>query len=169
VHEPLKLRQEPGLAEWLVTTQRPTFQAADAQRFLTLTTGTFPPNPSELINEPLLAQIFAALREEFDYVIVDCPRLTTVVDTMTLAHYADFVLSVVNVALTSRRVFAAHMETLGTLDRRQRMFINGVLGRASGYEYNYGYGYSYGYGYGDRRNGGWLGRARAWLRRLGEG
>jgi hypothetical protein len=47
-----------------VTTQRPTFQAAEAQRFLTLTTGTFPPNPSELINEQLLAQIFAALREE---------------------------------------------------------------------------------------------------------
>jgi tyrosine-protein kinase Etk/Wzc len=43
VHEPLKLRQEPGLADWLVTTQRPTFQAAEAQRFLTLTTGTFPP------------------------------------------------------------------------------------------------------------------------------
>jgi hypothetical protein len=60
---------------------------------------------------------------------------------MTLAHYADFVLSVVNVAHTSRRVFAAHMETLGTLDRRQGMIINGVLGRASGYGYSYGYGY----------------------------
>jgi Mrp family chromosome partitioning ATPase len=42
-----------------------------------------------LINEPLLAQIFAALRKEFDYVIVDCPPLPTVVDTMTLANYAD--------------------------------------------------------------------------------
>jgi hypothetical protein len=26
-----------------------------------------------------------------------------------------------------------------------------------------------GYGYSDRRNGGWLGRVRAWLKRLGEG
>ncbi len=152
-----------------MTTQRPTFQAAEAQRFLTLTTGTFPPNPSELINEQLLAQIFAALRKEFDYVIVDCPRLTTVVDTMTLAHYADFVLSVVNVAHTPRRAFAAHMETLGTLDRRQGMIINGVLRLTSRYGYVYGYGYSYGYGYGDRRNGGWLGRVSAWLKRLGEG
>ncbi len=106
-----------------------------------------------MINEPLLAQIFAALRKEFDYLIVDCPPLPTVVDTMTLANYADLVLSVVNVAHTPRRAFAAHMETLSTLDRRQGMIINGVLGRASGYGYTYGYGYSYGYGYGDRRNG----------------
>jgi hypothetical protein len=78
---------------------------------------------------------------------------------MTLANYADLVLSVVNVAHTPRRTFAAHMETLGTLDRRQGMIINGVLSRTSGYGYSYGY--TYGYGYGDRRNGGWLGRVRA--------
>jgi len=100
------------------------------------------PNPSELINKRLLAQIFAALREEFNYVIVDCPRLTTVVDTMTLAHYADFVLPVVSVAQTPRRPFAVHMETLGTLDGRQGMIINGVLGPALRYGYSYGYGYS---------------------------
>ncbi len=73
VDEPLNVRQEPGLAEWLLTTQPSAFQTLQAQRFVVLTTGIFSPNPLELINELLLEQIFAALREKFEYVIVDCP------------------------------------------------------------------------------------------------
>jgi len=76
-------------------------------------------------------------------------------------------VSVLNASHTPRRAFAAHMEAIGGLDRRQGMIINGVLGRTSGYGYNYGYGYCYGYGAG--KSGGWLGRVRAWLKRLGAG
>jgi capsular exopolysaccharide synthesis family protein len=168
VHEPMKLRQVPGLAEWLVTGVRPNFQAPESQQFLVLTTGTLPPNPSELINEPVLAQIFASLREQFDYIIVDCPPLPTVVDTMSLSPYADLLLSVVNIAHTPRRAFAAHMETISTLERRSGMIINGVQTRASGYGYSAGYGYSYGYGAGDREQG-WFVKMLDWLRRLWEG
>jgi len=114
-----------------------------------------------------LSQIFAALREEFEYIIVDCSPLPTVVDTMALARDADLLLSIVNVAHTPRRAFAAHMATICTLGRRHGVIINTVLGRASGYWCSYGYGYRYGYG--DGRRGGWLGRVRVWLKRLGEG
>jgi len=86
VNEPLNVQQEPGLAEWLLTTQPSVFQTLQAQRFVVLTTGMFSPNPFELIKEPLLEQIFAALREGFEYVILDYSFSPTVVDTMTLAR-----------------------------------------------------------------------------------
>jgi capsular exopolysaccharide synthesis family protein len=146
VHEILKLNQTPGLTEWIVTTERPPLQPIEGQRFVVLPTGTFPPNPSELLNEPLLVDIFNALRAEFDYVIVDCPPLPAVSDTMPLGQNADLILSVVNINHTSRRAFMLHNETVATLDRRHGIIINGVIGSVYGYGYGDGYGYGYGYG-----------------------
>jgi tyrosine-protein kinase Etk/Wzc len=148
VHEVLKINQTPGLTEWIVTTDRPPLQPIEGHRFVVLPTGTFPPNPSELLNEPLLVDIFAMLRAEFDYVIVDCPPLPAVSDTIPLGLNADLILSVVNINHTSRRAFMLHNETVATLDRRHGIIINGVIG--SVYGYGYGYGEGYGYGYGDQ-------------------
>lgn len=146
MHEMLKINQTPGLTEWIVTTDRPNLQPIEGQRFLVLPTGTFPPNPSELLNEQLLVDIFNILRAEFDYVIVDCPPLPAVSDTIALGQNADLVLSVVLIDHTSRRAFMVHNETIATLDRRHGIIINGVIGSVYGYGYSYD---GYGYGYGD--------------------
>jgi capsular exopolysaccharide synthesis family protein len=145
VHEVLKLSQAPGLTEWLVTTDRSRLQPVEGQRFVVLPSGTFPPNPSELLNEPMLVEIFNTLRTEFDYIIVDCPPLPAVSDTMPLGQNADLILSIVHIHHTARRAFALHNETISTLDRRHGIIINGVVGSV----YGYGYGYEYGYGYGE--------------------
>jgi Mrp family chromosome partitioning ATPase len=91
-----------------------------------------------LLNVPRLSEIIEVLRASFDFVIVDCPPLPAVSDSMTLGRLADIILSVVRVENTPRRGFAMHNETLGALDRRHGMIINGV----SGSSYGYGYGYS---------------------------
>ncbi len=142
VHQALKLDQSPGLAEWLVAKQRPKLQLPAEQRFLVLTAGLFPPNPSELVNEPTLADVFAALREDFEFIIVDCPPLPAVADTMSLGQHADLTLSVVFIEHTARRMFDSHVETINTLDRRHGLIINGVIGSVYGYGYGYGYGYA---------------------------
>jgi capsular exopolysaccharide synthesis family protein len=147
VHEVLKVNQTPGLTEWIVTGERPKLQSVEGQRFVVLPTGTFPPNPSELLNEGQLAEIFKTLRTEFDYIIVDCPPLPAVSDTMPLGQNADLILSIVHINHTSRRAFALHNETIATLDRRHGMVINGIIGSVYGYGYGDGYTYGYGYGY----------------------
>ncbi len=148
-HEALKLNQAPGLTEWLVTGQQQRLQPVEGQRFVVLTAGLFPPNPSELLNESQLGEVFDALRAAFAFIIVDCPPLPAVADTMSLGQHADLLLSVVNISHTSRRAFMIHNETVGTLDRRHGIIINGVVGSA----YGYGYGDGYGYGYGSGGNG----------------
>ncbi len=144
VHEALKIAQAPGLTEWLINKGRPQLQPVPGQQFVALAAGVFPPNPSELLNESSLGNIFAALRSEFDFIIVDCPPLPAVADTMSLGRHADLIFSVVFIEKTRKRAVAVHTETIGTLDRRHGMIINAVVGSA----YGYGYGYSYGYGSG---------------------
>ena len=36
--------------------------------------GTFPTRPAELLQSPAMAELLAAARKQFDFVIVDCPR-----------------------------------------------------------------------------------------------
>ncbi len=140
VHEALRIDQAPGLTEWLVTTRPPGFKQVVDQRFLVLPAGVFPPNPSELLNETVLQDIIVLLRAEFDFIIVDCPPLPAVSDSITLGHHADLILSIVNIGQTSRRTFLLHNEALATLDRRHGIVINGVVGSSYGYGYGYGYG-----------------------------
>ncbi len=163
VHQALKLDQAPGLTEWLVTMQPSAFQPVAGQRFVVLAAGVFPPNPSELLNEPVLGEILAALRAAFDFVIIDGPPLPAVTDSVTLGQDADLLLSVVKVAHTSRRAFAVHIETLGKLERRHGVVINGVVASA------YGYGYAYGYVQGGAGTHGWLARLRRFIRAGGVG
>jgi tyrosine-protein kinase Etk/Wzc len=161
-HEALKVNQAPGLTEWLVTTRPPGFQQVPEQRFLVLTSGIFPPNPSELLNEAALTDIIAALRVAFDFVIIDCPPLPSVSDTMTFGRHADLILSVVNIGHTVRRAFSVHNETLGTLDCNRGVVINCVLGNA----YGYGYGYGRDYGYGNPAPVRWFDGVRKFLKSI---
>jgi len=148
VHEVLKINQAPGLTEWLIGSAPAPLQTVPEQRFQALTAGVFPPNPSELLNESSLGTIFEGLRQNFDYVIVDCPPLPAVADTMSLGRHADLIMSLIYVDKTRKRSVAVHNETLSTLDRRHGMIINGVVGSAYGYGYGYGYIYEYIYSYG---------------------
>lgn len=163
VHEALKIDQAPGLTEWLVNTVPSRFQPVPDQKFMALPSGVLPPNPSELLNEPMLEDIIAALRAEFDFIVLDCPPLPAVSDSVRLSKQSDLVLSVVNVEHTPRRSFTIHNETLDTLGVRRGIVINA----ASDGGQSYGYGSSYGYGYGEARDRvGPIGRVRAAIGRL---
>jgi tyrosine-protein kinase Etk/Wzc len=141
LHQSLRSSLEAGgLAEWLVTMNRPQMALAPGQRFTLLTTGILPPNPSELIHEPFMANIIANLRAEFDYVVIDSPPLPAVSDGMVLGELADLILSVVMVGHTSRHACALHNELLGRLGRRHGIIINGTTNDAYAYGYGYGYG-----------------------------
>ncbi len=141
LHQSLHSSMESGgLTEWLITMNRPQIMVAPGQRFMLLKTGILPPNPSELIHEPFMANIIANLRAEFDYVVIDSPPLPAVSDGMILGELSDLILSVVMVGHTTRQAFALHNELVGRLGRRHGMIINGTTNDAYAYGYGYGYG-----------------------------
>ena len=114
------------------------FQTVVGQRFRLLSAGALPSNPSELLNITFLSELFDVLRMEFDFVIVDCPPLPAVTDTLALGNFADLILSVVFINKTRKHVFAAHNRIISQSDFPHGIIINGVKINSSAYGYGYG-------------------------------
>ncbi len=113
-----------------------------------VSSGTIPPNPSELITNPKIAELFTYLRENFDYVIVDAPPVGLVTDALIIGQFSDLSFYVVRQKYTFKRQIKL-VEELYINNRLKRLniILNDVK-KIAGYNYGYGYGYGKGYGYG---------------------
>lgn len=118
--------------------------------------GTIPPNPTELLFNPRFTRFIEALRNEYDYVFIDCPPVEIVADAAIISRYADMTLFVVRAHLLDR-AFLPDIEKWYEERRFPNLSIilNGTHDEFSHYgNTRYGhhrYGYHYGhygeYGY----------------------
>lgn len=89
--------------------------------------GERPANPSELLIGSGTKDLIMQLRQEFDYVVFDCPPLTAIDDTFSIAAYLDGLFFVVRAGRTSIRFARMGLNTV-----RQRgapilgLIVNGV-------------------------------------------
>lgn len=68
----------------------------DVDKLYLITSGFFPPNPTELLSGPNFKNMIDALRSHFDYVIIDCPPLGNVIDSAVIARECDGTILVVD-------------------------------------------------------------------------
>lgn len=106
-----------------------------------ITTGTLPPNPSELLLNKGLPRLIEMLRGGYDVVIIDSPPVLAVADTVTLATLAGTTLLVALSGVTKLGEISESKKRLAQNGiRLNGVIFNGVnpqLGR-------YGYGSRYG-------------------------
>lgn len=67
-----------------------------------ITSGTVPPNPSELLNSPRIPALLAQLREKFDIVLIDTTPILPATDAAILGSKADGVVIVYQVGKIAR-------------------------------------------------------------------
>ena len=101
--------------------------------------GVIPPNPSELLQSERLDQLFASLRERYDYIIVDTAPCALVSDTFLLDRIADMTLFVSRANYTPTEM----IDYINQLAEQKRMknlccVLNGVKNTNAGYGYGYG-------------------------------
>jgi capsular exopolysaccharide synthesis family protein len=109
-----------------------------------LGSGELPPNPAELLNGRRIQEVFAALRELFDLVLIDSPPVLPVTDSVLLAKDADATLLIVAAGQTSRGDLQRAAEKLGQVNAKVvGLVLNETTRQAGGYGYGYGYGESY--------------------------
>ena len=120
---------EGGLAEVLNGKLSPHEAIRDTNipNLFFMRAGERPTNPSELLIGPNTKELIRELRSEFDYVIFDCPPLTAIDDTFSIAAYLDGIFFVVRAGKTSIRFAKMAVQTI-----RQRgapilgLIVNGV-------------------------------------------
>lgn len=112
-----------GLSEWLQddpTSPVPVRRLGPGGPFL-LAAGLNSPGNPELLASRRVSKLFEACRRCFDFVVVDCPPLTPVADTVMLQELLDGFLLVVRARRTTRE---ALVRALSHLNRER---IRGVV------------------------------------------
>ena len=116
-----------------------------------LPVGTLPPNPTELLLTPRFKEMIAQMREEYDYIFVDCPPIEVVADASIITEIVDMTIFVMRAGQMDKRALPS-LEDLYANNKYQHMtmILNAVDIHTKRYGYGKGgYGYGYGYGYGD--------------------
>ncbi len=111
-----------------------------------LPVGVRPPNPTELLSSDRFKDLIAKLRQEFEYIFIDCPPATYMADTRIIERLADRTLFVLRVGLFQR-------DMLGNLEEEfQKGTFKNMSVIVNGSALDNRYGNQYAYGYYDRYN-----------------
>lgn len=104
--------------------------------------GVVPPNPSELLQSERLDQLFAVLRERYDYIIVDTAPCAMVSDTFLLDRISDMTLFVSRADYTPTEMIGFINQVVESKRMKNvACVLNAVKSAHAGYGYGYGYGY----------------------------
>ena len=149
----LGIPKGPGITNFLIGKsglQELIKQVPDHENLFVLGCGPVPPNPSELLLDRRVGEMFSWLKENFDVVIIDTAPVGMVSDAQTLGKFADCTLYLVRQGHT----FKKQVTLIDEFYRENKLpsvsiIINDVKMKPGYGYYGYGrYGYGYGYGYG---------------------
>ena len=106
-----------------------------------LMAGPIPPNPAELIARSSLEAIIKALKDKYDYIMIDTAPVGLVTDTLQIARVADASIYMCRADYTPKSNF----ELINALANEKKlpnmaMVLNGIVMSKKKYGYYYGYG-----------------------------
>lgn len=157
LHRVFKVSPEKGLSNiWDSDPAKADYAAnvqpvADVPNLFVMTAGQRPPNPADLLNTPRLADFIAWAQNNYDQVMVDCPAILPVADTMLWGKYIPRTIFVIKHGKTPVR--SAKM-ALDKLQKAGVKILGVVIGhyKAQGLTYGkYGYYKNYSYYYSDEK------------------
>lgn len=108
------------------------------------------PNAAELLGHPSFGKLIGALKNTFDYVIVDAAPVGQVIDCAVMAPALDGVMMVID---TTHNSYKLERRMKQQLEKSGAKILGVILNRVDfddkGGYYGKAYGYGYGYGYGE--------------------
>ena len=136
-----------GLSHYLsgMATVNEVMNSTDVPGLFILFAGTRVPNASELLGSNRFKKLIPALKEVFDYVIVDAAPLGQVIDCAVMAPELDGVIMVVD---TTRNSYKLERRMVNQLNKVGGKILGVVLNRVDMKDRSGYYGRAYGYGYG---------------------
>ncbi len=149
----LNIPKHPGIISYLLGKIRVEDLPIAVQGYdnlYVMACGPVPPNPSELLLDTKLNDLFDYLKQNFDAIVIDTAPVGMVSDAMSLSRFADATLYIVRQRYT-------HKRQIGLIDEFHKqgklpkisIILNDVKTQGGGYGYggNGRYGYAYASGY----------------------
>jgi capsular exopolysaccharide synthesis family protein len=118
----------------------------DVPSFYIMFAGTRVPNASELLSNDNFEKLLIALKDIFDYIIVDTPPIGQVIDAAVIAPKLDGILMVID---TTHNSYKLQRRIKQQLKMAGAKILGAVLNRVDTHDKNGYYGKAYGYGYGE--------------------
>ena len=136
----------PGLSEYLsenVDSVESIMHPSPFSKYCDIIySGTIPPNPTTLLENGRYSQLIDQVKDQYDYLIIDCAPLMLVTDTFIISDIADATLYMTRSEKSERSFieFANH-----SVEAKRLNNVNFVLNDVQ--KRNFGYGNTLGYGY----------------------
>jgi capsular exopolysaccharide synthesis family protein len=144
LNEYIDLPSSAGLTNYLsssnVKIEDYIFKHKGFEQLYILPPGSIPPNPTELLMNKKVDELFAQFKQEYDFIIVDTAPVSLVSDTLIIAKQADTFVYVVRANVLDKRML--HIPEV--LYREKKLPNMALL--LNDAETKKGYGYGYGYG-----------------------
>lgn len=108
-----------------------------------ISTGTLPPNPSELLLRPSFGAMLEQFSREYDLVLIDAPPILAVADTLIIGTHVGAIYITTRAGVTTPGEINESMKRLAQAGLAVKGVLFNDLKTRPG---RYGYGYGYGYG-----------------------
>lgn len=140
------LRVNPlGISNYITTNNKPLkdyiLPVDGYENFDVLSSGSIPPNPTEILMSKKIKDIFTELKSHYDYIIVDTAPVSLVTDTLLISKYADATIYVVRANKIDKEMLRIPNELYNDKKLNKLTFVLNDSDVTKGYGYGYGYGY----------------------------
>ena len=114
VAKKLQIKGAPGVTTLLMnkSTDVEDFKSELLANWYILPAGEIPPNPSELLGSRRMEKLLIALREKFDYIIIDLPPVNIVSDALSVSPFISGMVVVVREEYTEKKELTHCMRQL---------------------------------------------------------
>ncbi len=156
VAKKLQISSKPGVTNLLMnkSSDVEAFKSDLLDNWYIVPAGDIPPNPSELLGSGRMQKLLEALKEQFDYIIIDLPPVNIVSDALSISPLISGMVVVIREEYTEkkelthcmRQLSLSNVKVLGCV-LNEASSGNGSYGKYKYKKYKHGYGYGYGYGY----------------------
>jgi capsular exopolysaccharide synthesis family protein len=146
IHSVFKAERYPGLSDYLFSNYKleEIIRETELENLSYITSGTIPPNPSELLGSLQMKKFFDLISEKFDLIMIDSPPLISVTDSEILFSITDGTVLVAQANKTDRDALFKTYQRLYNINPHN---ILGVVLNNFKYQSSYGYYYNYYYYY----------------------
>lgn len=148
-HRLFNVKNNAGISEYLgkMKQKAECIKKSDVPNLDIITSGSLPPNPSELLGSEQMEKLLTQVSAEYDYILIDMPPVNIVSDPLTIGRSISGMVVVTHYGKTTfddldelmRKVQTSDTKLLGLVLNEIKSKHNGKYGYSKKYKY-----YSYG-------------------------